>query len=82
VVDLEAIADVAPFFPVRLFVGYAGWSPGQLTAELNQRDWFVADADPMDVLATDPDVVWEQVLRRQLTLTRLWATLPRNANVN
>ena len=82
VVDLEAVADVPPFHPVQLFVGYAGWSPGQLGDEIMRRDWFVADADPMDVLGTDPDVTWERVLRRQPSLTRLWATLPHDVAAN
>lgn len=82
VVDLEAVADVPPFHPVQLFVGYAGWSPGQLGDEIMRRDWFVADSDPMDVLGTDPDVTWERVLRRQPSLTRLWATLPHDVAAN
>lgn len=31
---------------VRAFIGYAGWSKGQLEGELAQRSWLVQKADP------------------------------------
>lgn len=76
VVDLEALPDEVPFHPLQLFVGYAGWSAGQLEDELARDDWAVMAADPADLLLIDPDRVWEAVLRRQRDSTRLWATLP------
>jgi putative transcriptional regulator len=49
---------------VRIFAGYAGWSPGQLEAEITAGAWFVADAFPHDVLAIDPIGLWADVLHR------------------
>lgn len=76
VVDLEALPAETPFHPVQLFVGYAGWSAGQLADELARDDWAVMTADPADLLLVDPDRVWGSVLGRQPDATRLWATLP------
>lgn len=82
VVDLDQLSGVPAFAPVALFVGYAGWSPGQLAGELARHDWLVVDADPIDVLATDPENVWRRVLGRQRDVTRLWATLPALPTAN
>jgi putative transcriptional regulator len=82
VVDLDGVADSAPFQPVQLFVGYAGWGAGQLEDELARHDWLVVSSDPFDVLATDPEDVWEKVLRRQSGSVRLWSTLPHVVTTN
>ncbi len=82
VIDMDTLADVAEFHPLQLYVGYAGWSAGQLDVELARQDWFVVGSDPFDVLATDPEEVWARVLRRQRDLTRLWSTLPEVASAN
>lgn len=64
VIDLQ---DQAPhdIGRVRVFSGYAGWSPGQVEAELAEDAWWVLDAAPEDVFAEDPDELWRTVLRRQ-----------------
>ena len=45
------------------YAGYAGWGPGQLQRELGEGAWLVAPADPILVLETEPDRVWERSLR-------------------
>lgn len=50
---------------LRLFAGYAGWGGGQLEDEIAEGGWFVVDAHPDDVLRSDPDALWVDVLRRQ-----------------
>ena len=50
---------------VRVFRGYAGWGPGQLDGEIEAGAWLVLDAEHDDVFATEPDVLWRTVLRRQ-----------------
>jgi len=50
---------------LRVFIGYAGWSPGQLEAEIAEGSWYVVDALPDDPFARDPAQLRSAVLRRQ-----------------
>ena len=61
---------------VRVFTGYAGWSPGQLEGELEAGAWLVARAEPGDVASEDPSGLWRAVLRRQRGRTAWLANFP------
>lgn len=67
---------------MRVFVGYAGWAPGQLEGELAQGAWFVAGARPDDPFASDPSSLWRDVLRRQAGRVRMFAHFPADPSVN
>jgi putative transcriptional regulator len=47
----------------RLFVGYAGWSPGQLESELDAGGWLTVPATPDDVFDDDEDL-WRKISSR------------------
>ncbi len=66
----------------RLFAGYAGWAPGQLESELEERAWFVVAAHPGDVFWSSPGDLWHDVLRRQRGGLRLLAAYPPHPSVN
>jgi putative transcriptional regulator len=67
---------------VRLFAGYAGWSPGQLEAEIEAGGWFVLEAEPDDPFSNDPQRLWRQVLRRQRGELRILAHYPTDPTSN
>jgi putative transcriptional regulator len=67
---------------MRLFVGYAGWSPGQLEAEIAEGSWYVVDRLPFDCFAPDPDRLWSMVLRRQGWPLSAVAVCPLNPTMN
>jgi len=48
----------------RLIVGYAGWGPGQLEAELQASAWLMSDVDRDLVFNTPADRMWEAAIRR------------------
>lgn len=83
-VDLAVAPDEQPvaLAGVRLFSGYAGWSDGQLEAELDEDAWFVVDALAADVLCPDAERLWHDVLRRQGGGLSLLAGYPRHPNLN
>jgi len=60
--------DVGPWpglAAVRVFAGYAGWSAQQLEGEVEAGAWWVLDALPGDPFTPRPELLWDQVLRRQ-----------------
>ncbi|MCW2665830.1 MAG: hypothetical protein JWN57_792 [Frankiales bacterium] len=83
-VDLDASPDdLAPGLQaVRVFAGYAGWSPGQLEDEVAQGGWWVLDGLPGDAFSTSPEALWRQVLRRQGMPLALVATAPEDPTLN
>lgn len=84
VVDLSQDPDelAGRIAAVRVFVGYAGWGPGQLDVELDEGAWFVVDAEAADVFAVAPERLWSQVLRRQPGDLALLATFPADPSLN
>ncbi|BCN51429.1 YqgE/AlgH family protein [Rhodococcus hoagii] len=83
-VDLDA--DPEPIAAVidglRVFAGYAGWTIGQLDAEIDNDDWIVLSALASDVISPPRVDVWGQVLRRQPMPLALLATHPIDVDLN
>ena len=83
VVDLRRTPDDIPeLLAVRVYAGYAGWSPGQLEGEIAHGAWFALEADPWDAATADPDNLWREVFRRQHDQLRLLATFPDDPSLN
>lgn len=59
---LRVIASQPPR-NVRLLLGYSGWGPGQLEAEMARGAWLHVSADPKLVFDTPPDDIWETAMR-------------------
>ena len=66
----------------RVFVGYAGWTGGQLEAELEEEAWFVVPAEPDDLFDDEPDELWSAVLRRQGGPYAVLALMPPDPSLN
>jgi putative transcriptional regulator len=47
---------------IRFFVGYAGWSEGQLADEMGYGSWVLADMDSNYLFNSSPNELWEQVM--------------------
>ncbi|HMM93939.1 MAG: YqgE/AlgH family protein [Micrococcales bacterium] len=67
---------------LRIFAGYAGWSPGQLEEELVTGSWYVVDAEGGDAFTDRPDDLWQRVLRRQPEPLRWMAWFPPDPALN
>lgn len=67
---------------LRFFLGYAGWSPGQLQAELEAGGWISAWADAQAVFPDDPATLWRTSLRRMGGEYALLANFPDDPRMN
>ena len=67
---------------VRAFMGYSGWSAGQLENEMKHNTWIVAEV-PEDLLAQPAtEVLWRTVLGRAGLEWRLLADEPEHPEAN
>ena len=66
----------------RVFAGFAGWSNGQLEAELGRDDWFLEQARPDDVFTPAPEDLWSDVLERKGGEYALVARMPLDPSLN
>lgn len=49
---------------LRVFVGYAGWSEGQLESEIERGGWHVLPVDQEVVFDKDIELIWPEMIRR------------------
>ena len=47
---------------LRIYVGYAGWSPGQLATEIEGGAWRLVRGDPHTVFAKDAETIWQDMM--------------------
>lgn len=47
-----------------LALGYAGWSPGQLDAEIQNNGWLTVEADPKLLFDIDLDAKWDRAMQK------------------
>ncbi|HEX5321406.1 MAG TPA: YqgE/AlgH family protein [Stellaceae bacterium] len=64
----EALRDIGHHKgPAKYFfaLGYAGWGPGQLEAEIEHHDWFSTPADEALIFDDDRGDLWKHALERR-----------------
>jgi putative transcriptional regulator len=61
---LRRLLEPSPPPMARLIVGYSGWGPGQLEAELDESSWLISDVDRDLIFNTPSDRLWETAIRR------------------
>lgn len=82
-VNLVDLSTEPPTDParIRVYSGYAGWSAGQLEAEIEEGSWYLVQASPDDPFDR-PDGQWARVLRRQSGYLSLVSTFPDDVAFN
>jgi len=67
---------------IRFFLGYSGWSEGQLEKELKENSWVIARVNSNIVLNNGGDDIWKKVLRSFKNKYRMWADFPESPEMN
>ena len=66
---------------IRLFIGYSGWSAGQLQNEIKNNSWLVAPATLDAVMSTGKDIdqkFWKEVIKSMGKEYSILAGFPEN----
>lgn len=67
---------------IRFFVGYSGWSEGQLADELGYGSWLVADMDANYLFKSKADYLWTQVMYNKGNAYTVIAHMPEGVSWN
>jgi putative transcriptional regulator len=67
---------------LKMFAGYAGWSPGQVENEMKHKAWLTHPASLELVFDTAPEQLWQVILRRKGGKYRLLAQSPEDLSLN
>lgn len=67
---------------IRFFVGYSGWSSGQLQEEMDYGSWVTADMHANYLFKTRPKKLWKQVMANKGDTYEVIAELPDSLSWN
>jgi putative transcriptional regulator len=66
---------------VRFFLGYSGWSAGQLAAEISDFSWVVIEPEIDTILSSDENF-WSESIKHIGGNALLWQNFPENPELN
>ena len=77
---LLAVSIIKPE-DIRFFIGYSGWTAGQLEDELKSDSWLVGDIRPSQIIQPSPDL-WQDLVKCLDEKYHCWTNLPENPMFN
>lgn len=83
--DMEILKTpeaLGPKGELRCYVGYAGWSPGQLETEIESGAWRVEEGYADLIFDAEPSLLWPQMIRRIGKEWAVYTTLPADPKMN
>lgn len=78
----DAIEELTLGHDVRAFVGYSGWSEGQLEKELKHRSWIVTQPHAVVMSNEDPSHLWSDILIDMGPRYELMSQMPEKPEMN
>lgn len=67
---------------IRFFIGYSGWSPGQLEDEMEENAWLVAESKDHFVFDEDDETLWAGVVKSMGKRYEHIVNFPQDPNMN
>lgn len=67
---------------IKFYLGYAGWSPGQLEMELSAGGWKLMPGDSRIVFQTDPLRIWPKMIQTVGEEWTAYADMPPDPRLN
>ncbi len=77
-IDLKLVSQEQ----VRFFIGYSGWEPSQLNDELKEKSWIVASSSLDIIMASKPEKLWSNMLKKLGNDYAIWANFPADPILN
>ncbi|MCB1061865.1 MAG: YqgE/AlgH family protein [Verrucomicrobiae bacterium] len=78
----QALSYLAEGFSIRAFVGYSGWSEGQLESELEQQTWITQLPEKRVLDTANIDTLWNRLLRELSPWHAIVADEPDDVSLN
>ncbi|MCL4129326.1 UNVERIFIED_CONTAM: hypothetical protein GTU68_046664 [Idotea baltica] len=81
---LKFLAETNQIDPqkIRFYLGYSGWSEGQLTEELKEKSWITSKCSPKDLFSSNPLDLWQNVLGKMGGNYRVMSHFPVDPTLN
>ncbi len=67
---------------IRFFLGYSGWSPGQMVDELKESSWIIAEGSAKYIFDSDIEKLWKDVMRDMSGVYKTMAGYPESPILN
>lgn len=82
--QIQSLLDKGTLFEqdIRFFIGYAGWTAGQLNTEVTQKDWILAQSASDLIFDTLPRELWNKTLKLKGGYYPVLANFPKHPKLN
>ena len=67
---------------IKFYLGYSGWSPGQLETEMEKNSWILAEAGMSDLFNSDMGSLWKDILTKLGGEYKMMSNFPEDPSLN
>jgi len=67
---------------IKFFVGYSGWSPGQLENEIAEKSWIISTIPDETLMSYQIDNIWKETMESLGDVYKTWSNFPQNPSFN